>query len=316
MQSATSSDTAASAMQSHLLWVVALQAEATPLIEHYQLKARKTRAYRLYESTSVTLIICGIGELAAASATSYALGSLPHSSVAINIGVAGSDHAIGTIYHASSIAKQTMNDFSEHSKGIFYPQLPFKTDIPGLAIKSVGNPCTAYQPDQCFEMEAYGFCFAARQFLAAEQVQCLKIISDNPTTPLYKSGNKQSLSITKAAINDLMTRNLVSITRFAGQLLDSSQTGFPQMEQLEKTCDRFIAHVEKQMNNKLHFTRSQQEQLGKLIRRYQVLGKSLPQHLQIKNGSELISALDNGISTLLPEYNNNKLSKRALKPET
>lgn len=294
--------------QAHLLWVTALQSEANPLIDHFQLKVLGSRAYRVYQSDNVTLIVCGIGEVAAASATSYALGFLPRSCVAINIGIAGSDNSIGRIYHASSIAKQSIEKQSDNPQGIYYPHLPFKSDIPGLATITVDKPCTNYKPDCCFEMEAYGFCYAARQFIPGEQIHCLKIISDNPAAPASNTNtsDKNSLSLIKADIRQLLVDNIASINSFADQLLQScraTMSASAQPDQLTKASDEFITFVETRSNSKLHFTASQKQQLGKLIRRHQVLGKELPQNLQTKRAAEIISDLETAINNQLPAYN-------------
>lgn len=304
--------------QPHLLWVTALLVEATPLIEHYQLKQQpqqSSTAIRVYQSEDVTLVVCGIGELAAVSATSFVLGALPQSTVAINIGIAGSNNNIGSIFYASSVSKQDANKQVDNSRKTMYPHLPFKTTIPGLSVITVDQPCTDYSPDSCYEMEAYGFCYAARQFIPAEQIHCLKIISDNPAAPVTNGSENTNLSLTKTGIRQLVFDNINPAVAFATQLLNSSQAGIPvsvQPQQILKACNEFTTRIENQLNIHLRFTMSQQDQLAKLIRRHTVLGEKLPFQLHIKTSSELIAALHTNIDKRLPVYSANEQSNTAI----
>lgn len=322
----------------HTLFVTALQAEATPLIEHYRLKALKTRAFRCYQSANVSLIVCGIGETAAASATAYTLGFLPAECVAINIGIAGADHPTGKLFHASVICRQsnpvkttTTDKSTAANLRNFYPQLPFKGDLPRLKVVTLEQPRTDYRKDCCFEMEAYGFCFAARKFLAAEQIHCLKIISDNPAQPLAKvekrggknnlepenknidnSVSKKTLPFNAATISSLVQARIDAIVNFSNQLATRCENPeSPACTEDTSAVTEYLSKIEIDNNIQLRFTTSQQQRLQRLLQRYTALDIALPekfpqpireQKRHPVNAKNLLNLLETGIAGYLPGY--------------
>lgn len=306
----------------HTLFVTALQAEATPLVAHYRLKALRTRAFRFYQSANVSLVVCGIGETAAASATSFALGFLPAHCTAINIGIAGSDNPVGSLFQASTICRDnTCDEKTAHGPrpGMhrsFYPHLPFKGELPTLRVTTVVNPRIDYMSDCCFEMEAYGFCFAARQFLAAEQVHCLKVISDNPGAPLdsppdskldnseYQSNqSNQTFRFDAATISNLIHAQLGNIENFSTQLASACQKNLSTTtDDTESALAAYISQIENSNDIQMHFSESRHQQLLRLLSRYLALGKELPQNLNPGNSKDLLNLLETGIAGYLPGY--------------
>ncbi len=71
-------------------FVVALQAEACPLIDHYGLKRSSGSPFRTFENQNHRLVISGIGTIRCAAATGYLLGLLPSRNEGlVNLGIAG-----------------------------------------------------------------------------------------------------------------------------------------------------------------------------------------------------------------------------------
>ncbi|MGH9462066.1 MAG: hypothetical protein ACRD1X_12660, partial [Vicinamibacteria bacterium] len=72
--------------------VVALPAEAKPLVSHFNLKpAREARGFKIYQNDDIALIVSGVGKIAAAAATAYLqawTGNRPNGAW-INVGMAG-----------------------------------------------------------------------------------------------------------------------------------------------------------------------------------------------------------------------------------
>ena len=73
-------------------FVVALPAEGKPLIDRYGLRRRTLRSdYPIYEGNDITLIVSGIGKVAAAAATAclHASTNDHRPGVWLNVGIAG-----------------------------------------------------------------------------------------------------------------------------------------------------------------------------------------------------------------------------------
>ena len=72
-------------------FIVALQAEARPLIDKFKLqKSTKFKTFRIFHNTKHRLIVSGIGQVQAAAATGFLLGLLKDKAEALlNVGLAG-----------------------------------------------------------------------------------------------------------------------------------------------------------------------------------------------------------------------------------
>ena len=70
--------------------VVALRAEARPLIEHFRLRGEPERSpFALYQGDAMRLVISGVGRVAAAGATAHLATRYPESRAAwLNFGMA------------------------------------------------------------------------------------------------------------------------------------------------------------------------------------------------------------------------------------
>ena len=157
--------------------VVALSAEARPLIDHFKLKALDGHPYRLYVGEDIHLIISGVGKVASAAAVAYLRARLGPTSVAwLNIGIAGHTQAeVGTI----TMAHKVLDVGSGKS---YYPVFAGPPSCSTDLLYTVDKPESDYGTGGAYDMEASGFCDTALRFASAELVHCLKIISDNPNS--------------------------------------------------------------------------------------------------------------------------------------
>jgi adenosylhomocysteine nucleosidase len=179
----------------------ALTAEAQPIIDHWQLKKHHSHgSMTLYThpEQSLCLIISGIGSNAAAAAIAYAYaqqGCNKHAQI-INIGIAGGEFELGCMLRVNKIHDLTTGR-------CYYPHLGSRK-LQSANCHTVVKPEHDYQPSAIYDMESSGFFSTANQFVSVEQIQLLKIISDNSTEP--------TSSINKALVSKLITQNMETIS--------------------------------------------------------------------------------------------------------
>jgi len=168
-----------------ILAIIALPAEARPLIEHWGLKrAEDLGRFARWTSDSRRLIISGVGPTAAAAATGALLATLSPAdrkqSHAFNIGWAGSrrtELGVGTL---CLVNRATGVDNGRE----WLPDILFRHALPEAAIDTHSRPVTTGAGDDprgsdLVDMEASGFFEAAWKFLPPHRAQALKIVSDH-----------------------------------------------------------------------------------------------------------------------------------------
>lgn len=171
-----------------LCFVVALAAEARPLLAHYRLRALEGgHPYRMYAAEQTRLIVSGVGKVAAAAAAAYLralIGAAP--AAWLNIGVAGHGRqAVGTPLLVHKVVDAA-------SAQPFYPAFT----APPLCRTTLLHTVDRAQPaadDIAYDMEASGFCEAAQRFATSERVHCLKVVSDNPQSS-YQTLNAEKVA--------------------------------------------------------------------------------------------------------------------------
>ncbi|HEX19439.1 MAG TPA: hypothetical protein ENG78_01225 [Acidiferrobacteraceae bacterium] len=167
--------------------VTALPCEARPILDYYELAPLQQGGhFRIYGNEHCTLIVSGIGKLAAAAACEY-LGALQASQRGawLNIGIAGHrDYHIGDAFLAHRITDHTQQQ-DWHPSIIFDPPCPTEHMI------SVDTAETSYTRPALYEMEAAGFYASAIRFSPAELVHCYKVISDNASSPTDRISPRQ-----------------------------------------------------------------------------------------------------------------------------
>jgi len=174
--------------------VVALQAEAQPLIARFGLKRRhrSSQIGALYESNMIRLAVSGIGRVASAATVGYVHGCTrsEETSAWLNIGVAGhGSRDVGEGFVAHSI--------SEFATGrVWRPPLIFDQMWPSSRLITVDAIETAYEQDAGYDMEASGFYAAASRASTSEIVQSYKVVSDTKGSDASK-------------VTDFMIRELI-----------------------------------------------------------------------------------------------------------
>ena len=167
-----------------LALITAFPSEARPLIDAFRLKRFLTEApFAVYRGDDVFLIVSGIGIAASACAVGFLRGQMDLPVAWLNVGIAG---------HGSLAVGEAMlaNKITDAASGRnWYPPRVFPWDGRDGALVTVAQPQTAYTASDAFDMEAAGFYPAACRFINAELVQCLKIISDCPLSPLSSLDN-------------------------------------------------------------------------------------------------------------------------------
>ena len=158
--------------------VVALPAEARPLLDHFRLRDKQhNTAFPIYRNTGMALTVSGPGKVAAAAATALLAGARDTAAATawLNIGIAGhAHHAIGSGYMAHRITDSATGTN-------WYPPQLHDLSIPTENLYTVDRPEDDYPATALYEMEASGFFPVARRFSSSELVQCFKVISDNRT---------------------------------------------------------------------------------------------------------------------------------------
>jgi nucleoside phosphorylase len=232
--------------------VVALPAEARPLIRHFALRRRPHRgAFPVYDNDGVSLIVSGVGKRKAAAATAClhaASGAAPDHAW-LNIGVAGNGaRALGEGVLAHSIKDAT-------TRRCWYPPLVFQPPCETTAVLTLDQPASAY-PETCsVDMEASAVYNTASRFSTSELVHCFKIISDNRTNPAH--------SVSAASAERLVAQKLDEIEVIARQLSQLAE----EMTRLRAPPPEFEHFVAR-----WHFTVSERHRLHQLLRCWQLRG--------------------------------------------
>jgi adenosylhomocysteine nucleosidase len=251
----------------------ALPCEAKPLIDSYKLKKDTTiQPFSVFRDNEICLTVTGIGKTAMAAAIAYtqALFSSGQNPVMLNIGIAGhKDHLIGSVF---LIDKITDSDSDRR----YYPPLVFTPPCPTHSLQSAAKPQLSYQPSHLCDMEASAFYETATRFTSGELIQCLKIVSDNESSPAQNIQTKQ--------VSALISKQLPTIIAILKELTKLTALLNPP-ELIEFN----------QLLNQYHFTVNEQIQLKKLLTRWRLVKGENRIEIAVesaKNGKELLNSLN------------------------
>lgn len=193
-------------------FVIALPAEARPLLDHFRLKQVASHPFPIYHRDDYWLVVSGIGKTLAAAATAYlaAQSGAGTASIWLNIGVAGHDaFSLGTACIALEV-----EEASTASK--WYPQIVPHHPWEGQSLRTQDQPETQYPQSRLYDMEAAGFFRIATRFSTLEFIQSIKIVSDN---------QQQGLAlVTPKRAQDWIERQVTAIDSFAQALANLSPT--------------------------------------------------------------------------------------------
>jgi len=273
-------------------FVVALRAEARPLIDRYQLEAIVAgvagepgddgafRCFHERDGSGRSLVISGVGKVAAAAAT--ACFHEKPLDVWLNVGIAGHrDRAPGELVRAHRITDTGTGE--RH-----YPTLLGLPHIDNEGVSTVDIPETKFASRDVFDMEASGFYQTALRFSTSELVQCVKIVSDNVDT------GTDGLRVER--VTKLVEQNLDAIDDVVAHL-ETLATELEPLPPLGAAPD-----IEPFFET-WHFTTSERRRLSRLLVRLRAL-QSLPtaeELRRLKTASKVLRELDQRLRTVTLE---------------
>lgn len=180
-------------------FVIALLPEARFLIHALNLKQVKEAPYPIYAKDSYRLVLSGMGEFNAALAvtTLYHHFEAQDQDLWLNVGLAGHPTLeLGAGAFASKISH------AHHLKS-FYPTF-LKAPENRFPLVTQTKPNEKYIKETLFDMEAYGFYFAASQYATTERIHSYKVISDNRNNPLLSFDPKKAESLMDKHLDPLL----------------------------------------------------------------------------------------------------------------
>ena len=180
-------------------FVVALNSEAQPLVEHFNLQANKQAGrQRVYRSDGINLVVSGIGQAASAAAVGYLSGlTQRRNQMWINVGVAGHQRAkLGEYFLVDKIIDESTNR-------VHFPSLSFRSSVPSALLRTVPTPQTNYPDNALYDMEGSAFFEAASMFTSVELITLFKTVSDNRSNSIEK--------ITKQLLRELISQSIPAI---------------------------------------------------------------------------------------------------------
>ncbi|MDP1664205.1 MAG: hypothetical protein Q8L79_03685 [Methylobacter sp.] len=256
----------------------ALPCEAKPLVEYFSLKkATAIQPFAVYFNQDICLTVTGLGKSAMAAGVAYtqALFASAEHPVLINIGIAGhKDHPIGSLFLIDKIT-----DFD--SRKNYYPPLIFTPPCPTANIQTVSRPQLGYDQQHLCDMEASAFYETAVRFSSGELIHCLKVISDNESSPADNIQPKQVAALI-AAHSAMIETLLTELSRLAKLI-----TAQEQSKLFEQLIQRY------------HFTVSEQGQLKNQLSRWVILTGNQVLDLdetRFQKGKDVLCRLEQQIS--------------------
>ncbi len=265
--------------QPRIFIYAALPCEAKPLVEHFSLKKdTAVQPFAVYFNHDICLTVTGLGKSAMAAGVAYtqALFASAEHPVLVNIGIAGHiDHAVGSLFLIDKIT-------DVDSQKSYYPPLVFTPPCPTANIKTVSRPQPDYDLQHLCDMEASAFYETAVRFSSGELIHCLKVISDNESSPAENIQPKQVSSLIAAHVPTIETI-LAELSRLAERVSTQEPELFEQLTQ------------------KYHFTASERGQLKNLLSRWNVVTDHLAPEFderQLHRGKDVLSWLDQQISKI------------------
>ena len=235
-----------------ILFVVALQAEATAIIQFYKLKLCNEIPFKIYRNEDMWLIISGIGRINCAAATAYLQCTAANDQYQlwINVGIAGHKNLdVGQAVVAHKIVDATTDKK-------WYPPLLVKLPVQTAEITTVDVPETTYPTTSVYEMEAASFYAVATKFATSELVHCFKIISDNEQQHIQ--------NITRQKVQQLVEQNI--------EYIDDICT---RLQQVAKSLPQKNPQEWQSILQQWKFTSAGQKRLRNLLQKWQTLN---PQH--------------------------------------
>jgi len=252
-------------------FVIAFPGEAQPIIEFYELQKVSSQPFAYYQKDNHKLVISAMGR----EQTSQAVNFLKTKNVSpnqawMNLGIAGHGSLeIGQTFIAGKIE----DDLSENC---FYPPQIYDHDFPVTCLKTCSQPSSSYEPALGYDMEAHAFYAAVVGASTRELTQVIKVVSDNPSSPLSQFSPKD--------VPGLIEPNLKGIALFVEQMEKIS---------LEMQQEPEVSNTYEKVLGMHHFSSTRSHQLHDLVRQANALELSLGEIESIaqsaKDGAQVIS---------------------------
>lgn len=234
------------------VFVVALSAEARPLIDALKLKRLIDKPWPYYSNGEDHLILTGIGQLNAAAACGWMIGHEPTLARVpwLNVGIAGhADLPLGSLCWVERL---------NYKHGNLYPALHIRSALIGRALQTIEEASTNYPDNSLLDMEGLAFYLSCSRFVPIELLHLLKVVSDNRENSIQ--------AIDKAMTSALIKDNTADILSFAQGLTDLADA-LP-----EDTPPELMPCVDAYLHQ-WRFSHSQKQQLIKLqLRHYALAG--------------------------------------------
>jgi hypothetical protein len=246
-------------------FVVALKAEAKPLIECFKLtKESGPSPFPLFASDRHRLVLSGIGKELATKATTYLRERFPQPNQSwFNLGLAGHGNLeLGTVF----LANRILDDAEEK---VFYPPQLLDHSLESSALQTCSCPVSDYPDPIGYDMEASAFCTSASLGSIRELIQVIKIVSDNPNHPLD--------SFDRASAQALIEGALPSIVPLIDQLEELAHKISPSTSLLDSIEHALPLHP---------FSETQRHQARKLLTHAHTLGIPPKEPLAVLKGAQ------------------------------
>jgi len=189
-------------------FVIALQAEAKPLIDALKMKkVSGSPPFPTFQNDRDQLVVSGIGKIASAGATGFLLGRNFTDDLAspfLNLGIAGHQSLdLESLFIADRI-------LAEKDRQTFYPPQLIDPKIIRSSLLTCNQPSQKYEPDMGYDMEAHSFYITASKWITRELVQVVKIVSDNLQNPIH--------AVNPSSVTKGIEKNLASILSIVEEL--------------------------------------------------------------------------------------------------
>ena len=264
--------------------VVALKAEARPLVSHFGMTAEKSGCrLQTYRSPRVRLAVSGVGAAAARAATEFATRGTDHPSPCLNVGIAGH----GSLALGTPLLVHKVTD--RETGTTHYPAFPFRPPCATTALVTASAVETVYADPCAYDMEGSGFFTAGVHAAGAELAHSLKIVSDNPLEPPE--------FVSRHSIEALLEEQLDLIERVVSMLSECAELAAAR----RRDPPEYAAILER-----WHFTSTQRHQLRRLLQRchalvpgeFEQVARSLLQRTALRSAREVITFLQRRIDSL------------------
>jgi hypothetical protein len=187
--------------------VIALHAEARPLIDHLGLVADSESPLPIFYREDTLLVVSGIGKVKSAIAVGYLAAKVKKEQpvLVLNLGLAGADPSTDARVGDLFLINKIVDDATNRE---YYPDMLVDTGIDEISLttcdQAIDLETSTNPPKGLVDMEGSGFYEAASRFFPPHKIACLKIVSDF----------LKPKELTEEIATELVLKNLPSVTEY------------------------------------------------------------------------------------------------------